>query len=55
MILAHYRHDEKVDTMFEERMIHHPLDLSRILHATHLREVVEAVGRPQLHPLDSAR
>lgn len=45
MILAHYRHDEKVDTMFEERMIHHPLDLSRILHATHLREVVEAVGR----------
>ncbi len=55
MILAHYRHDEKVDTMFEERMIHHPLDLSRILHATHLREVVEAVGRPQLHPLGSAR
>lgn len=42
MILASFRHDEKVVTMFEERMIHHPLDISTVVHATLIRETVEA-------------
>lgn len=42
MILASFRHDEKVVTMYEERTIHHPLDISTVVHAASIRETVEA-------------
>lgn len=42
MVISSYRHDEKIVTMYEERMIHHPLDISTVVHAEFLREAVEA-------------
>lgn len=40
LVSAHFRHDEEVKTLFEERTIHHSLNLSKIIHAEFIRETV---------------
>ncbi len=40
LISAHFRHDEEVKTLFEERTIHHSLDLSKVIQAEFIRETV---------------
>lgn len=40
IVLAQFRHDEKIDTLYEERVIHYPLALSTILHAQFIRETI---------------
>lgn len=40
MILAQYRHDERITTLDEERTIHYPLGLSKVIHAGFIREAV---------------
>lgn len=41
MVLAQWRHDEEVKTLYEEMYIHHPLALSVIVHAQYIRETIE--------------
>ena len=45
LVLAQFRHDEKVTTEYEERTIHHPLGLGTVLHAQFVREVVEQAAK----------
>ncbi len=40
LVSAHFRHDEEVKTLFEERTIHHSLNLSKIIHAEFIRETI---------------
>ena len=40
MVLAQYRHDERIATLDEERVIHYPLGLSKVIQASFLREAV---------------
>jgi hypothetical protein len=41
MVLAQWRHDEEVKTLYEEMYIHHPLALSVCVHAHYIREAIE--------------
>ena len=41
IVLAQYRHDERVTTEYEERTIHHPLGLGTVLHAQFVRDTIE--------------
>ncbi|MDB6174554.1 MAG: hypothetical protein JWL59_3865 [Chthoniobacteraceae bacterium] len=41
MVLAQYRHDERVTMEYEERTIHHPLGLGIVIHAQFIRESIE--------------
>lgn len=41
IVLAQFRHDEKVETKYEERMIHHPLGLGSVLYPQFVRETIE--------------
>ena len=45
LVSAHFRHDEEVKTLFEERMIHHSLNLSKMIHAEFIRETVETTWK----------
>ena len=48
LVSAHFRHDEEVKTLFEERMIHHSLNLSKMIQAEFIREtVIRAVKGPR--------
>ena len=38
--VAQFRHDEKLKQLNEERTVHHPLGLSKILHAQFIRETI---------------
>ena len=40
MILAQFRHDERITTLDEERTIHYPLGISKVIHACFIREAV---------------
>jgi hypothetical protein len=40
MVLSQFRHDETIKMDYEERTIHHPLELSNILHAQFLRDTI---------------
>lgn len=44
IVLAQFRHDEKVTTEYEERTIHHPLGLGNILHAQYVRDTINAAA-----------
>ncbi|MES2660429.1 MAG: serine protease [Verrucomicrobiota bacterium] len=41
IVLAQSRHDEKVKTEYEERVIHHPLGLGTVLQARFVRDTIE--------------
>lgn len=41
IVLAQFRHDERVTTEYEERIIHHPFGLGKVLHAQFVRETLE--------------
>jgi hypothetical protein len=41
MVIAQFRHDEQVNTEYEERTIHHPLGLGTVLHAQWVLEALE--------------
>ncbi len=41
VVLAQFRHDEKVKTEYEERTIHHPLGLGTVLYAQFVRDTIE--------------
>lgn len=45
LVLSQIRHDEKHETMYEERSIHIPLMLSHIVHATYIRETIALLPR----------
>jgi len=47
MVLAQFRHDERVTTEYEERTLHHPLGLGSVLHAHFVRETVELSSKPE--------
>ena len=43
--IAQYRHDEKVETEFEERTTHYPLGVGMVLHAQFIRETIEEAAK----------
>jgi hypothetical protein len=45
IVLAQFRHDERVTSEYEERTIHHPLGLGTILHAQYVRDTLEAAAK----------
>jgi hypothetical protein len=45
VVLAQSRHDERVTTEYEERVIHHPLGLGTILHAQFVRSLIEKAAK----------
>ncbi len=46
IVLGQFRHDERITTEYEERVIHHPLGLGTVLHAQFLREITEQAAQP---------
>ncbi len=40
LVLSQFRHDEKHETLYEERSIHIPLMLANVVHATYIRETI---------------
>jgi len=46
IVLAQVRHDEEVKMEYEERAIHHPLGLGKVLHAQFIRDTIEQAARP---------
>lgn len=45
VVLAQSRHDERVTTEYEERVIHHPLGLGTVLHAQFVRDLIEKAAK----------
>lgn len=45
IVIAQLRHDEKIKTEYEERIIHHPLGLGTVLHAQFVRETIEEAAK----------
>ena len=45
LVLARFRHDEKIKTEDDERTIHHPLGLGTILHAQFILDTLEAAAK----------
>ena len=45
MVLAQFRHDEKITMLYEERTIHYPLALATVLHARYVREAIELLSK----------
>ena len=45
LVLAQFRHDERVTMEYEERTIHHPLGLGTVLHAQFIRETIEQAAK----------
>lgn len=41
IVVAQHFSDEKLNLLYEERMVHHPLNLSTVLYAQFMREVIE--------------
>ena len=51
IVLAQFRHDERVTMEYEERSIHHPLGLGSVLHAQFVRDTIERAAKQD--PADS--
>jgi secreted trypsin-like serine protease len=45
IVLAQSRHDERVKTEYEERILHHPLGLGTVLHAQFVRDIIEQAAK----------
>jgi hypothetical protein len=45
IVLAQFRHDERIKTLYEENIIHHPLNISKVVHASFIREAVLAAAK----------
>lgn len=45
IVLAQHYHDEKLKSEYEERVIHHPLQIGAVLHARYVRETLEAAEK----------
>ncbi len=45
IVLAQFRHDERVKTLYAENIIHHPLNISKVIHAAYIRETVLAAAK----------
>jgi hypothetical protein len=45
MVLAQFRHDEKINTLYEERILHEPLGLANVLQAQYVRETIAMLGK----------
>lgn len=45
LVLSQFRHDEKIQTLNEERTIHYPLGLSTVLDAPFIREAIERLPK----------
>jgi len=54
MVLAQYRHDERITTLDEERVIHYPLGISKVVHACFIREAVLAAAAAQFSNLEKS-
>ena len=40
IVVSKYRHDEKIVSMNEERTVHHPLGIGKVLHAQHVIDTI---------------
>jgi len=47
MVIAQIRHDERIESEYEERTIHHPLGIGTILHASFITETLAAAAKGQ--------
>jgi hypothetical protein len=45
IVLAEFRHDERVTMEYEERTIHHPLGLGTVLHAQFVRDTIDQAAK----------
>jgi hypothetical protein len=45
IVVAQFRSDEKSDTMYEERTLHHPLGLATVLQAQFIRETIDLLPK----------
>jgi hypothetical protein len=48
IVLAQFRHDERVTLEYEERTIHHPLELGTVLHTQFVRDTIEQIAKQHL-------
>jgi hypothetical protein len=54
IVLAQFRHDERVTMAYEERTIHHPLGLGTVLHAQFIRDTIEQAAKIEPPPAKQA-
>ena len=47
IVLAQHHHDEKVKMEYVESTIHHPLGIGTVLHASYVREAIEAASKAE--------
>jgi len=45
MVIAQFRNDEEVKTLYGEQKLHHPLFLANTLHAQLVRETLELLNK----------
>ncbi len=43
--VSQFRHDEKIETEYEERKIHHPMGIGGVLHAEYIRHTLKAAAK----------
>lgn len=41
VVLGYFHHDEKIETIYENRLVRRPFGLGRILHAQYIRETID--------------
>ena len=46
VVSGQVRNDEKIQTLYEERVAHYPLGISVVVHSQHAREAIESLARP---------
>lgn len=46
VVSGQVRNDEKIQTLYEERVAHYPLGISVVVHSQHAREAIELLARP---------
>ena len=51
IVVAQFRHDEKIKMEYEERSIHYPLGLAEVVHAKYIRETIELAALSANPPL----
>jgi hypothetical protein len=54
IVLAQHHHDEKVKMEYVESTIHHPLGIGTVLHASYVREAIEAAAKADETPAPAA-
>lgn len=55
IVLAQFRHDERVTLEYEERTIHHPLGLGIVLHAQFIQDTINEAAKESMNSSVSVR